>query len=850
MKEDIRGIIGSEFKFDDDNRLLDHLRPNQITCNYHEFFLANEALKIVLKEINTREVSEIMQLFRNNISELKFLKGIETENLVNIARGILEAAHKLDCPPDLNTVINEGSEIDDFNSSIRAIALEVKSVMNEYEKDILDLSYSILESENLEAALTMLLEATIEMTEMDSGGIYVADDDGGLVLARQMGFTSERFKDSVKKYDRDSKNVQFLLDQKTPIFRCHSDFDTETQKEIIDEEGLRVIGVFPIFCEGELIASFQIASHEFDEVSETDKKIMGFFANRIGGALHRKITQEKLHKGDQLFEGVINASKDAIVVVKGKNAEMALVNPSAMEMFGFDDVDQAIGRSILTLIPKKFRKLHLAYIKAYLDTGEQNKAIGETLRVRAIRQNGEKFHIELSISGAEYGNERILVCVIRDITKMVEMEEKLRQSQKMEAVGTLAAGVGHDFNNLLTIIMGYMGELSSSSNESLGTVNDALTTAKKSILKCETHLMDSLMADTAFQKYYSSIFELIDAANGLIKMIENLICSFSKIKGHYKKIDNALESGSRITAELMAFASKQVLEPKILNFNKLIKNLMGMCTQLIGKNIEISQNLDMNLKLVKVDPGQMERMLLNFVINARDAINSRDSTSANSVISISTRNMSLGNEQFIEFLIEDNGVGMDKEVMDKIFDPFFTTKPKGDGSGLGLSVVHGIIRQSGGKICVESEIGVGTKFRVMLPVVEGSDLPKSRSLDKLEGDEVVLVVDDDNMIREFMRRTAIRKGYEVLTAENGRDALDIFIDNEGKIDLVFTDLTMPIMKGEELAQRLREIDENVHIVFMSGGVKDVSFEGPVYHLAKPFRPNQFLSKIREICDED
>jgi two-component system, cell cycle sensor histidine kinase and response regulator CckA len=394
------------------------------------------------------------------------------------------------------------------------------------------------------------------------------------------------------------------------------------------------------------------------------------------------------------------------------------------------------------------------------------------------------------------------VVTIADISEAKRLETQFLQAQKMEAVGRLAGGVAHDFNNLLTSIMGY----------------------------AELMLMD-LAEDDPFRKY------------------------LEQIKGGGQR-------AALLTRQLMAFSRKQILQPVVLDLNELIRGFVKLLERLIGEDVELKVVLLSGLRQVKADPGQMEQVIMNLVINARDAMPGGGELTietANADLDVDyteEHGVSLQPGPYVTLGVSDTGIGMDTETQSLIFEPFFTTKEEGKGTGLGLATVYGIVKQSGGYIYVHSEPGQGTTFKIYLPVVEGETVQVQKeqtASDDLTGSETILIVEDEDALRNLARRILELQGYKILDAENGIEALKVSEEYEGQIHLMLTDVVMPKMGGRELKERLHPVRPEMKVVYMSG----YPDEAIVHHgvlkpgiefLHKPLRSESFKRKIREVLD--
>jgi len=373
-------------------------------------------------------------------------------------------------------------------------------------------------------------------------------------------------------------------------------------------------------------------------------------------------------------------------------------------------------------------------------------------------------------------------------------EEQLRQAQKMEAVGRLAGGVAHDFNNMLGVITGY------------------------------TDLL------------------LHRAAND------------SRIREPLQEIMKAAERASSLTRQLLVFSRREIVAQQVLDLNELILGMHTLLRRLIGEDIELVTLPEPQLGLVKIDPGQIEQILMNLAVNARDAM------PEGGTVRIETKNVERGAEgaglapgSYVQLSVTDTGCGMDAETQRRIFEPFFTTKEKGKGTGLGLATVYGIVQQNGGAIQVESAPGRGTTFQILLPRTQ--EAPRStHSADTrpeaLVGTETVLVVEDEALTRQVLRASLEACGYTVLEAGHGEEALSLCREHEARIDLLLTDLVMPIMSGRELAERMAVLRPDTKILFMSGYTDDVVIRqgiqrGEIAFIQKPFNLSALARKVRE-----
>jgi signal transduction histidine kinase len=395
----------------------------------------------------------------------------------------------------------------------------------------------------------------------------------------------------------------------------------------------------------------------------------------------------------------------------------------------------------------------------------------------------------------------VLVYTVRDLTRQRKLEDQLLQAQKMEAVGQLAGGVAHDFNNLLTVIMSYSSML----------------------------LADGGPAD----------------AN----------------RGDIQAISDAAARAAALTRQLLAFSRKQVLQLQPVDVNAVVTDVEKMLRRLIGEDISLSTHLDPDLALINADPGQLEQVLLNLAVNARDAMPD------GGTLTLTTDNADLSDEhgdrhlgavpgRYIMLAVTDTGTGMTREVQQRLFEPFYTTKGAGKGTGLGLATVHGIVKQLGGDVYVYSELGHGTTFKVYFPhLVTTPELVVSvaEQREAPRGSETILLAEDDDALRSLAARVLGAFGYNVLVARTGADALRIVAEHQGPIDLVATDVVMPEMSGSQLVAKVLKARPGIRVLFMSGYTDDEVMrrgviDGATAFLQKPFTPDMLAHKVRAVLD--
>ena len=490
----------------------------------------------------------------------------------------------------------------------------------------------------------------------------------------------------------------------------------------------------------------------------------------------------------KLFEG----SADGILILDATTGRIVDANAAAAELLGFAVAE------LLGFTPQEIDIVeeHLGATASFRDVLLEDRAYLEDVQVRS--KDGAGIAVDVRSSAFEVEGRRIVQCSIRDITERKRLQEQLRRSQKLEAVGRLAGGVAHDFNNILV------------------------------------------------------------AMNGYVDLAIDALDEGSPVRQDLLEVRRACGRAASLTRQLLAFSSKQSLHPTVLCPNAAVTGLEPMLRRVIGDDITLDLDLSPALVSVRADPAQLEQVVMNLVVNARDAM------PRGGRLRIRTENVEIAAGErrpggrapgcYALVTVQDSGCGMDEHTMARIFEPFFTTKPVGKGTGLGLSIVYGIVKQSGGTIEVESERGKGAAFRIYLPsagtqaAAAAVAAPPSMSL---SGTETILVVEDDEKLQALAARVLGARGYRILTASSGAEAQRVAESLREPIHLLLSDVVLPGIDGYELAGELAAARPSMRTLFMSGFTGEhaapAKIDGAAF-LAKPFTPSDLLQKVRQVLD--
>lgn len=577
-------------------------------------------------------------------------------------------------------------------------------------------------------------------------------------------------------------------------------------KKIMEVEEIKSALLCPIFSRGKVHGCIGLdyvkSSSRF---SDHTIELLTLSGKIFAGAINRRDVVRTSIRKEQKFRTMFSEIED-VIFISTADGRLMEVNPAGAKLFGYDSV-----RDILNM------DIHDLYFNPsdrdkFLTTIRSEGQVKEYELVLKHRDGRRLYVLETSMAlRDDQGKIIAYQGILRDVTEKRQLEQQLFQAKKMESIGMLAGGVAHDFNNILTTVNGY----------------------------AELMLMD------------------LDKENTLYKDVESII--------------QGVKRAEDLIRQLLAFGRRQMIEPRIIDINKLISELYVMLKRLIPEDIAFDLNLQDDLKFIKADPVQIQQILVNLVVNAGHSVKKQDDKAKGKEIIVHTDQVEISTENRINYAglregnyiliaVEDTGIGMDEETKNSIFEPFFSTKKEGEGTGLGLATVYGIVKQNHANIYIESQPNEGAVFKIFWPSSDAMRSDETKVETKIEYNkhsETILFVEDDKNVRELACKALSSFGYQVIVAENGRIALDK-VKREylvNKIDLVVSDIIMPEMGGEDLAVALRELNPVIRILLCSGftdsrvTMKDISKKNGFFFLPKPYSIKKLEETIQHVLNK-
>jgi PAS domain S-box-containing protein len=681
---------------------------------------------------------------------------------------------------------------------LRVRRLRLENIQLQETVAIYELSIAIALAADSETIVRKMAEAAFQQGDASSVAVFLSTSDGkDLRAAVALG-----------------NNADNVHGRRLPITHAVSSWVAHTEKLFSNPDELSKLQPFPtdagdlpggisipMRAAGKLVGMLHFSPLRPERAVPVGRiKTLNILAGTAASALHSAWLLEELRTAEQRYRRLADNAPDVVFRYELQGGRRCVyMSPAVRQLSGY--APEEFYRD-----PELAMKVVHPEDRALLQAAFRGELKGETVTLRWIGLHGNTVWIEQRHVLVQDREGRLLAVegIARDITERVKLEEQLRQSQRMEAVGRLAGGVAHDFNNMLTVINGYS---------------------------------DLALSEAPLD---------------------------SRLREHLEQVRRAGDKAAELTRQLLAFSRKQVLQPRVLNLNEVVETHFKMLSRVLGEDIDLVTVLEPNLGHVKGDPGQLGQVLMNLVVNARDAM------PQGGKLTIETHNVVLDDTyarshvgvtpgSYVMLMVSDTGSGMDAATASKIFEPFFTTKERGKGTGLGLSIVYGIVKQSGGNIWVYSEPGRGTTFKIYLPRTHEQDETAAAAAAAAAprrlptGSESILVVEDDAGVRELTCTILRAAGYRIFEARDVHHAMALLREHKTQIGLVLTDLVMPEISGVVLAEQLKSITPEIKVLYTSGYSDEVMvrhghLEEGMPFIQKPFGAADLLEKVRAVLD--
>ena len=537
-----------------------------------------------------------------------------------------------------------------------------------------------------------------------------------------------------------------------------------------------------------------------------------------GAALPSTATSQNLASQAALLDLV----PDAFVGVDAGGA-IVFANSQAEALFGYSR-EHLIGRPLEMLMPERLAAAHRGH-RARFFSHPHTRPMKSGLELTGRRLDGSEFPAEISLGTIELDGHVLATAAIRDISERIavvrekerleaeaereRLANQLHHVRRLESLGELAGGIAHDFNNLLAVIINY-AELVADNLDAAGESEETRRTTRADI----------------------------------------------------EQICLAAQRAAHLTHQLLAFARREVVQPEVIDVNAVVADIEQLLTRTLGEHIALRSELAADLRSILIDPGQLEQMLVNLAVNARDAMPNGgtltiDTANVDVDADYANHRPELSPGPYVRLRVSDDGTGMEHDVVERAFDPFFTTKAAGQGTGLGLATVYGIVQQAGGQARIYSEPGIGTTFTALLPATDRSPAraPVEIDRERLRGGSTILLVEDEQALRKVVERILTSSGYKVVSAANGAEALALAGELPETIDLLLTNVIMPVMHGPRLAEQIKRVRPSIRVMFMSGFAQPIldsggHLEPGVILIEKPFAGPDLLEKVRQVLAAD
>jgi len=655
-----------------------------------------------------------------------------------------------------------------------------------------------------------ILATIMELKEVDCGGIYLVDkNSGALDLAAQINLPQPFIK-SASRFEADSPQAGLVMEGK-PIHRRYDDVLPGEKDSIRNGEGLRSVAIIPIKHEGRVIAAINIASHTQNEIPEDVRFFLETASAQIGAIITKIKLQQSLRESEEQYRLLAENASDNIWVLRLADLRFTYISPSVTKIFGYTPEESMAMELDEHMPPDALEKMSINLAQELENENKPgvDKNRYRTFEIEQYIKGGGTIWTEITTSFIrdDHGKPESILGITRDISKRkkaeeekAKLEDQLRHVHKMEAIGRLAGGVAHDFNNILTGITGYTEMVQSSLDHS-----------------------DPIYIDL-------------------------------------EEVRKAAERAAGLTNQLLAFSRKQIIDPKVIAPNDILDNSQRMISRIIGEDIDFLFMPGKELWRIKADPSQLDQIFVNLAVNARDAMpgGGKLTVETQNIIideQYSKSHAGIKAGGFVMLAVTDTGCGMDAEILEHIFEPFYSTKDKEKGTGLGLATVYGIIKQNKGFINVYSEPERGTTFKIYFPaVMEEAERISPRSMTVyLTGTETVLLVEDEQMVRKLAKKVLTQHGYKIIDRNSAEEAFPYCENLDRHIDLLLTDVIMPGMNGRDLYVKLKEKRPDLKALFMSGYTENVIahhgvLEKGTEFIQKPFTIEALARKVRKVLD--